>query len=380
MAKKRGPGEGTVLQRNDGRWVATLSMGYVGGRRIRASAYANNYKEASEKLIELRKRKNQGLPLPSNKLTVGQFLGVWLANKKSNVRPSTFKSYSDIVRVHIEPALGSIVLAKLSPMNVQTLLTRLRETDLSSRRVKYVYVVLRSALAVARRQHLVVENVAELVDPPSAKPSRESLPLTPTEVPVFLKAIEGHPKRALFVVALGLGLRQGEILGLRWSDLDFDKREVSVARQAQRIGSGPAELVEVKTKAGRRTVSLPALVASALKDQRIAREEDAKAAGKELAADDLVFVNRAGGPVSGFVANQAFQRVLKRAGLPTRPFHALRHSAASLLIFQGSSAKEVQVLLGHANIQLTLDTYTHMFAEAKRATADRMDAILKGSS
>jgi len=203
----------------------------------------------------------------------------------------------------------------------------------------------------------------------------EIRPLTPDEARVFLAAIRGDRLRALYAVALTMGLRQGEALGLQWQDIDLSMGYLRVAKQLQRV-NGAFQLVEPKTPRSRRTLALPPSIAAALRQHKELQISERRSAGEHWEESGLVFTTDRGRPLDGTVVSHHFHRVLDRAGLPQRRFHDLRHSCATLLLVQGVSARVVMDLLGHSQIALTMNTYTHVLPELRREAADRMEALI----
>ncbi len=219
---RRGHNEGSIYQREDGRWVGVIDLGYHGGKRKRKSFYGSTRREVQQKLIAALRDRQTGLPGGyDDRQTVEQFLNHWLENSvKPSVRPKTYTSYAQLVRLHLAPELGRIRLTKLSPQDVQRFINRKLVSGLSPRTVEYCRAVLRRALNQAVRWGYVPRNVATLVDAPrSERPDPE--PLTPEEVRAFLEAVKEDRLAALYSVAIALGLRQGEALGLRWEDVDL---------------------------------------------------------------------------------------------------------------------------------------------------------------
>lgn len=213
---KRGQNVGSIYQRNDGRWCATVNLGWVNGKRLRKSYYGETRKEVQDKLTTALSDIQKGLPVASVKQTLSKHLAWWLSEvvKRKN-RPSTYRSYLQLVRLHIEPALGNVALAKLTTQQVRTFLNERQDSGLSSRTVQYLHAVLRKSLNVAVKDQALIRNVAALADPPQVM-AKEVQPLVPDEARKFLKAIEGDRLEAQFTVAVSLGLRQGEALALRW--------------------------------------------------------------------------------------------------------------------------------------------------------------------
>ena len=318
-----------------------------------------------------------GMPALGTKLTVGAFLETWLTEvARVTVRPRTYTSYRYVVGVHLSPGLGDLALASLSPADVQAFLNAKSASGLSPRTVGYLRGVLRGALAHAERTDLVTRNVARLARPPRV-PHRRVSPLSVEQVRTFVAAIAGDRLEALYLVALGVGLRQGEILGLRWFDVDLGGGTLTVRHALARI-DGRLELVEPKSVTSRRVVPLPAFVRDALLAHRV------RQAGESLPLRpappdpfaDLVFVTTHGTPLDGITITRRFQRILADAGLPRQRFHDLRHACASLLLAQGVPARVVMETLGHSEISLTLNTYSHVMPSVGREAAERMDQLL----
>jgi integrase len=318
-----------------------------------------------------------GMPAADEELTVGDFLQGWLSEvARVTVRPRTYASYRYVVGLHLTPALGDLVLASLSPADVQAFLNAKSASGLSPRTVGYLRGVLRGALGHAERTDLVTRNVARLARPPRI-PRRRVSPLSVEQVRTFLAAIVGDRLEALYLVALGVGLRQGEILGLRWSDVDLEGGTLTVRHALARI-DGRLELVEPKSVTSRRVVPLPAFVRDALvahRHRQTAEPLPLRPAPPDPFAD-LVFVTTHGTPLDGITITRRFQHILAGAGLPHQRFHDLRHACASLLLAQGVPARVVMETLGHSEISLTLNTYSHVMPSVGREAAERMDQLL----
>ncbi len=420
---RRGHSKGTIFQRKDGRWVAIVDLGWVNGKRKRKSYYGETCKEAQDNLTKALSNLQNGLPLTSEKQTLTNHLSWWLEEvvKRKN-RPSTYRSYEQLVRLHIDPALGNALLSKLTTQQVRTFLNSKQDSGLSSRTVQYLHAVLRKALNVALKDQIVIRNVAALVDPPRVA-AKEVQPLTPDEARRFLAAIQGDRQEALFTVAVSLGLRQGEALALRWQDVDLEARKLRVryalqrftprdksvnrakpdgpqgednrvkgvrAREAELAPKLPSEihLAEPKTKKGRRTIDLPQVTLVALAVHQMKQAEERRLAGSRWtdpmihcegrieSASDFVFTTSIGTPLEGRNVTKRFQRLLKNASIPHHRFHDLRHTAATLLAVQGVHSKSIQSVLGWDQVAM-VDRYTHFVDEMRKDAADKMDAILK---
>jgi integrase len=312
-----------------------------------------------------------GLPIVLEKQTVRQYLTRWLEDvvKRKN-RPSTYRSYEQLVRVHISPTPGEVPLAKLTTQQVRAMLNERQDSGLSSRTVQYLHAILRKAMNVALKDQAVLRNVAALVDPPRVA-AKEVRPLTTNEARAFLEAIRTDRLEALFTVAISLGLRQGEALALRWRDIELETGTLRVRYALQRFKpkknanavqetEDPTEihLMEPKTKRSRRTINLPNVTRAALVAHRSRQAEERKHCGAAWAtpkvycegcieeADDFVFTTTIGTPLEGRNVTKRFQRILSNAKISEHRFHDLRHTAATLLAVQGVHPKAIQSVLG----------------------------------
>jgi len=310
------------------------------------------------------------------RITTAEFLERWLAGKH-DIRPMTFKRYRDLVHLHIIPTVGSIPLERLSPQDVDAMLKAKSREGLSDRTVHHIRSCLRGALHKAEADGLVARNAAGLSTAWKVDAEEHSV-LDPDQAKTLLTAARGHEHEALVTVALALGLRQGEALGLQWSDVDLDAPSLRVGRALQRL-NGRLQLVAPKTKLSRRMITLPTAVADALREHRVRQVQARLMAGSAWIDSDFVFTNRRGGPLQGGLVTESFQRLVEDAGLPRMRFHDLRHSCATLMLVQGVPARVVMETLGHSTITLTMNTYSHVMPSLKREAADAMDRILGGA-
>lgn len=375
MGTRRGHGEGSIYQRGDGLWCTVVDLGYVNGKRKRKYIYGKTRKEVAEKLKAVLRDQQLGLPIATERQTVEQFLNRWLADVvQGAVGPRTYESYTTTVRLHIIPTLGRHELTKLSAQHIQALLRAKSNEGLSPASVRYIRSVLRIALNQAVRWNLIPRNVASLVVPPKAE-RHEARTFTPEEARQFLAAVRGDRLEALFTVALGLGMRQGEALGLHWSDVDLDNGTLRVRTALQRIG-GKLTIVQPKTEKSKRTILLPAATVAALRAHRVRQMEERLVAGSQWEDHDLVFANTLGKPLEKANIGKRLKDLLAKAGLPPMRFHDLRHCCASLLLAQNVHPKVVQEILGHSQISMTLDLYSHVLPHVQREAADLMDRLL----
>lgn len=369
---RRGNSEGTITKRKDGRWEARVSL--PNGRR--KVLYARTRSEVAEKLLTAQKSISDGLPLPSDRQTLENFLTKWLEDSaKPTLRPYTYLSYAGMIGKHIVPELGRISVAKLSPQQIQGFLNSKKESGLSARTVQYLHAILRSALAQAELWGLVPRNVARLVTPPRVTKA-DVQPLTPAEVKQLLAAIENDRLSALFTVAIALGLRQGEALGLTWDSVDLEAGTLQIRTTLQRI-NGATKLAEPKTVKSRRNIRIPNICVESLRRHRASQNEERNLNGPAWRNDwNLVFTQADGSPLSRHAVNRRYHHILKDAGIPKHRFHDLRHTCATLLLAQGVPLKVVQELLGHTLFSTTADIYSHILPVLMDDAADKMNSVL----
>jgi integrase len=296
--------------------------------------------------------------------TLAAFVSRWLKDvAQPKLRPATFERYEELLRLHVIPHLGHIRIGRLTPADVQAVLNGASQRGLKARTVSHIRAVIRTSLNQALRWGIVSRNVAALATPPRIVHVPVQV-LTPDQALVLLEAVAGSPIETLVRVALSLGLRQGEALGLRWQDVDFAARQLHVRHALQRV-AGELTLVEPKSRSSRRTLPLPEALVAAL------REHKDRQPGLPAA---YLFTTAGGQPLDGTNVTKTFQKLLRAAGLPRMRFHDLRHSCASLLLAQGVSPRQVMETLGHSQISLTMNTYSHILPN--RETADVMDRVL----
>ncbi|MCH7617331.1 MAG: site-specific integrase [Chloroflexi bacterium] len=381
MGKKRGNAEGSVYKRRDNRWAATIHLGYENGKRKRRTFYSNTRQGAVKKLAAAQRAVDGGLPLPSDTATVSTFLRHWLnESARPSVRPRTFQSYQMIVELHLVPALGRARLTRLAPDALETYMNGKLEDGLKPLTIRNHLAVLRRALNQALRWGLVQRNVASLVTPPRDR-KQEVQPLSPDEARALLDAVKGDRLEALFGVALGLGLRQGEVLALAWDDVDLEDGTLSVRHTLQRY-DGAYHLDEPKTSRSRRTIALPRPLIEALRAHKTQQVEERLRAGQAWDGNQwhLIFTTMVGKPLSGAVVTHRFQEILAAAGLPRQKFHDLRHAAASFMLVQGVAMRVVMEVLGHSSIAVTANTYSHVMPALQRDATDSVGKLLWATS
>jgi integrase len=362
--RRRGQGEGSIYRRPDGRWVAVLDLGWRDGKRTRKYFYGRTRDQVARKLARALARQQQGYEFANERLTVEQFLGRWLEAKQGTVRPGTWARYEELVRLHVNPRIGRRRLARLKPEQLQQCYAELQASRSPATALK-VHRMLHSAFKLAVRWGAMPQNTTELVIAPAVQ-RHEFDTFTAEQARSFLEVVQGDRLEALYVLAITTGMRQGELLGLHWQDVDLERRRLQLARQ-------------LKTRQSRRAVLLPELAATALVDHRDRQAVEREQQGASWEECGLVFPNTVGRPLSpNNLRYRSFFPLLARAGLPRIRFHDLRHSCATLLLGEGVHPKIVSDLLGHSQIGITLDLYSHVTATMQAVAAEAMGRLLGG--
>lgn len=375
MKRRRGHGEGSIFHRKDGSWVAQVDRGWENGHRKRHQLYARTFAQAREKLAAARKAARDNLPVPDERRTTGSFLREWLDGKRGTVRASTWQSYEVNIRRHVMPVIGHVPLVKLAPAHVQTLYAGAIKSGLSPTSTRHIAAMLHTALGQAEAWGLVTRNVARLVKAPRA-PRPEMKTFSPEQARQLLDTARGDRLEALYAVALTTGMREGELFGLMWPAVDLEGATLQVRTSLQRAEHGRA-VGDPKTARSRRLVKLTQTAVGALRRHRAAQQMEARVAGDAWEGEDFVFTNEVGRPLdpSNFL-RRCFYPLLERAGLPRLRFHGLRHTAATLLLGRAIHPKVVSEMLGHSQIAITLDLYSHVTPTMQSEAAAAFDAVL----
>ncbi|MDP9458411.1 MAG: site-specific integrase [Actinomycetota bacterium] len=361
MAKKKsvGNGSGTVYPRRNKAGKITSYLGaYVGPDGKRRYVSAKTKTEAQTKLRKDMADADQGLVFDAGTLTVAQYMDRWLPNIKGTVRQRSWERYEQLVRVHIKPGIGAKKVKDLTRAHVKSFYSAKREA-VSARTVQYVHTTLHKALKDAVADGLVPRNVSDGLKPSTTR-RHEIDPLTTEQARALLDAAKGDRLEALYVLAVHYGLRKGELLGLKWADVDLTAGVMQVRRTMS--DSREEGTIEEPTKSGKgRRVELSQTAVNALKSRRKAQMEEQLAAGSKWRDNGLIFATAIGTPITGTnLTNRHFNPLLRRAGLPRRRFHDLRHTCATIRFMKGQHPKRVQELLGHASVAITLDIYSHL--------------------
>jgi integrase len=371
---RRGNSEGTITKRKDGRWEARISL--PDGKR--KSFYGKTRQEVAQHLTQARYEVDRGFPLPDERLTVGQHLTSWFESTRLYVRSSTRRRYREYVFVHLIPELGHISLSKLTVQQIQVFYVRKLDAGMASTTLHHIHAVLRQAIKQAVELGLVLRNVTDSMKAPR-RTDREMAPLTEDQAKQLRAVVAGDRFEALYVLALTTGMREGELLALRWQDVDLEHESLVVRMGLQRDGARYT-LAETKTAHSRRRVALTRTAVAALRAHWLRQQEERLALGPVWnTALDLVFPNTIGGVMSAkrFVETH-FKKALVLAGLPDVRFHDLRHTAATIMLSHGVNVKVVSEMLGHADIAITLRVYAHVIPHMQQAAVDVMDALFLG--
>jgi integrase len=378
--KKRGDGDGTIFEQRPGRWVAVLSQGSktVDGqrKRIRKKFVGKTRDGVRKKLNKALGRRDRNLPVSDSRMMFGGFFVQWLADRRPHLKASTHASYQWLGEKYILPVFSHVRLSALTAAMINAFMSELMASGLSPRTTQYCHAVIRAALKTAEKQDLVARNVARLADvPPQVQ--TEVKPLEPHEAVRLLQAVKGHRLESLYSAALAVGLRRGEALGLAWPDIDFENGTLTVRRTLNRV-NGKLRFDTPKTKGSRRTIPLPPFALKSLREHRECQLRERALMGEDWkgAEFDLVFTTSIGTPLEPRNVLRHLQATLAALNIPHHRFHDLRHTAASLLVAQGASLHDVKEILGHSQIRLTADLYSHLYLSAARKVVDGVESVL----
>lgn len=373
--KKRNPnGAGSIWRRKDGRYEARVYVPQPDGTRKRKTVYGSTWDECDTKRQELVLRDRQGVPTPTRSAKLSEWLPYWLEEfVRDDRKKTTYAKYETHVRRYLIPHIGSKRLETLGAADVRRMLAAVT-AQASAATAKESHRVLRSAITAACREELITRNVVKLVPAPRVQ-SRELKPWDLEETTTFLETSRKDPLYAAFVLAVALGLRRGEILGLRWSDIDLERRTLTVRNQIQRVQK---ELYADSTKNRRtRAIPVPLMCVAPLRWQRLRQSEQRLAAGGNWIDGNYVFTTRTGRPIEPRNLSRSFERITDHGGLRRIRLHDARHGCATLLFAAGVPARVVMEILGHSQIAVTMNIYTHVSDEHRREAMGHMDRLLK---
>ena len=375
--KQRGHGEGSIGFYG-GRWVAQATVDAGERRRF----YGKTRAEANAKLQAALGAVRMGLPVPTDRLTVAEYLDDWLTGASRALRPSTASTYERHIRLHILPTLGRLPIARLRPEQLDRLYAGLLAKGLSRTSVQHIHAILRRSLSQATRRGVIARNPTDLIDPPRRDhPEMQVLSVDQARALLATARTGRHADlEALYVLALTTGMRRGELLALRWADVDAVKRTLTVTGTLQRVkhpdGTSALERAQPKTKTSMRQIPLTAAAVDALKRHAQRQGQQRAVAGSEWTDTGLVFTNERGGAVEPRnLLSRSFAPLLTEAGIPHVRFHDLRHTAATLMAAKGVHTKVVSEMLGHASIGITLDLYSHVTPSMAQQAVTAMESL-----
>lgn len=379
--------KGHIKKRSRGSWTLWVDLGHdpeTGKRKQQTLTVRGSKKDAEKELRAVLTRIEGGAYVKPAKMTVGEYLEQWLQGYvSSNVGPRTRERYVEIVHAHLIPALGSIPLIALRPQHIQTYYGKALESGrrdgnggLSAQTVKHHHRVLYEALKHAVKHGTLIRNVAEAVDPPRPE-HKEMVTLAPEQINKLLEAVCDTPYYDLFYTAIYTGLRRSELLALRWPYVDLNLATLSVVETLHQLHNREFVFRQPKSKKGRRLVALSPSLAILLREHKAKQELDRMLLGKPLLPNELVFSNPDGSPLQPDSITKAFTRITRSIGLYGVRFHDLRHTHATLMLWQGIHPKVVSERLGHSSIAITLDTYSHVLPGLQEAAAQRFEEGLQ---
>lgn len=373
MKRRRGHNEGSIYQRaSDGKWVGAVHLGWDETGRRRKVVYGKTRAEVSQKITRILHDHQKGLPVQTADKTVAAFLDEWLEDVvKPTKSAATYRAYRSNAETHIKPAIGKHRLIKLDQQHVQTMLNRL---TVSSETARLVRSILRAALNQAMAWDQVSRNVAALTAP--IKGERfEGYALSPDEVQRVMAAVADDSLVALYAIATSVGMRQAEILGLRWRDVDRETGTITIRHQLA-TNEPDRIFVELKTKSSRRTISLPPPVLDMLRRHHTRQLEQRLQSGGKWYDFDLVFSRNHGLPYHPTEVRRHWRKVKLTAGIPESVrFHDLRHSALTILASRGVPPRTLMGIAGHSTIAVTMQIYAHLDTDSVRSSIDLMSDL-----
>jgi len=386
MAKqRRDKGDGSLRRRHNGTWEGRVTLTTPGGQTIHKSVYGKTQSETRQKLRDVQRKFNDINYIESHETTFGEWLDTWMQEyKRNSIKPSTYVGYQHSISKHIKPALGGIQLLDLRPEHIQKLLNDMGKpkgdaAGLDAWTITKAKNIINNSLEQAIRNRMLQFNPTRAVVPPKIL-QKDIRILMPEEQTTFVEALKGHRLEVLFVLALATGLRRGELMALTWDNIDLKNHSITVKGTVSRIKdpiTGVTQLLysEPKTKAGRRQVPLLESMISMLEQHRRRQEEEKRNAGSAWNPDDIVFCSNVGTYIEPRRINTTLDKITKSAGLEHLTFHALRHTFATRMLEANVPAKVVQEVLGHKDVTLTLNTYSHVIGSTAHDQMSKLDEL-----
>lgn len=372
---KRGNGEGTVSRRKNGGWMAQYYVHTANGRK-RKTLYGKTRAEVAKRLAKALSQRADGIVFDDQGLTVGEYLDRWLGDVRDTVRKSTHERYEYAIEPHIKPALGRIKLKDFSPAHARWFYRERLDSGLAPATVHKLHVVLHKALKAAVADGLIPRNAVAGLKLPRI--TREEIdPLTEEQARRLLETIRNDRLEAFYVLALNTGMRQGELLALKWDDVDLERGVLRVRRTLTHADRAYV-LGEPKTNKSRRTIRLTTGAITALRAHLSRQLEEMERMSSLYQPGGLIFATETGTIINpSNLRNRSFKPLLERAGLPPIRFHDLRHTCATLLLSKDVNAKVVSEMLGHSSISVTLDIYSHLLPDMQEKAAKALEEALR---
>ena len=368
-----------LIDKGNDKWMVRIFLGRdEKGKTKYHSKTVKGKKAAQAYMIKMSAKKNEGILIDSGKIKLKDHMELWLNTVvKNRVRERTYLDYKSRTDLYITPAIGDVRLDKLKPENIQALYNNMLERNLSARTIQYVHAILRNSLQQAVKWEKIYRNPALLVDLPRQRKKDQSV-LSPEQVKTFMEASVVSPFKSLFSLLLASGMRPGEALALKWDDIDFKEKRVTVSKSLTRTKGGGWSLEEPKTDRSRRTIPLPkACIADLREHKRLQSKRILKAKEGKYNDQGFVFAAANGQPMSEInILNRHFKPLLQNAKLPNIRLYDLRHTCATLLLSAGVNPKVVSERLGHASIVLTLDCYSHVLPDMQKEATEKLEGML----
>ncbi|RKF45300.1 integrase [Bacillus wiedmannii] len=345
----------------------------TGKRKQKKKRGFNSKKEAENALTKLLLEVNTGTYVEPSKLLYGEYLENWFNTKKHSVGIQTAKVLKGYLNSRIMPSLGNIKLAKLTSLHMQNYVNLLRDEGLKRGTIEKIIKIIRNSLEHAIDLELITKNIAAKTKLPKA--DKEELTVwNEQEVQLFLKAAQDIRYSIVFHMALVTGMRQGELLGLRWKDVDLEKGHLTISQTLSH--DGKTFLLGGKTKSSLRKILLPASTIAKLKKHRAVILKEKLSQGEEYQDNDLVMCTPFGTPINPANVRRSLNALIQKAAVPKVRFHDLRHTHATLLLAKGVNVKVISERLGHSNIKITLDTYSHVLPTMQEDAVNKIEEIL----
>ena len=371
MARKtRGRNEGSIYQRSNGKWRAQVS---INGKRYGKTC--TNKRAAQHWIRRMQNEIDQGFDIERSNITLEEYLFQWLENSKASIRESTAYQYQLEIKNHIIPHIGHIKLNDLQLFRVEKFYSDLQKSGIGARTIRLTHAVLHKALVKAAKYGLINQNPAHGASLPKYGFSEMNV-FDSSQVTQFLIAAQGNRYESLCYLAIHTGMRQGELFGLKWTDLQWNSGNLHVQRQVKRVPGQGWKFESPKTKSGRRTIMLGESTIDVLRRQKSILTKNKALAGDRWKDLNLIFPSLIGTPGDPSNLRKEFRKILNKASLPEIRFHDLRHTAASLMLNNGVPPIVVSKRLGHANPSITLNTYGHLYVEMQSEAARIMDELV----